>query len=37
MVPAATSQVVLEAGHCPLDEVPEQVNSALLAWLAELA
>jgi pimeloyl-ACP methyl ester carboxylesterase len=35
--PAATSEVVLEAGHCPHDEVPEQVNSALLAWLAELA
>ncbi len=35
--PEATSEVVLDAGHCPHDEVPEQVNSALLAWLAELA
>ena len=34
--PAATSEVVLEAGHCPHDEVPEQVNRALLAWLAGL-
>jgi pimeloyl-ACP methyl ester carboxylesterase len=35
--PAATSEVVLEAGHCPHDEVPEQVNRALLEWLAGLA
>lgn len=34
--PAATSEVVLEAGHCPHDEVPEQVNAALLEWLAGL-
>jgi pimeloyl-ACP methyl ester carboxylesterase len=34
--PAATSEVVLEAGHCPHDEVPEQVNAALLDWLAGL-
>lgn len=32
--PAATHEVVLEAGHCPHDEVPEQVNTALLEWLA---
>jgi pimeloyl-ACP methyl ester carboxylesterase len=31
--PAATSEVVLEAGHCPHDEVPELVNRALLEWL----
>ena len=36
-VPAATTEVVLEAGHCPHDEVPGAVNSALLAWLAELS
>jgi pimeloyl-ACP methyl ester carboxylesterase len=30
---AATSEVVLEAGHCPHDEVPDQVNAALLEWL----
>ncbi|MGB5135210.1 MAG: alpha/beta fold hydrolase [Prochlorococcaceae cyanobacterium] len=35
--PAATTEVVLEAGHCPHDEVPEQVNAALLEWLAGLA
>jgi len=34
--PAATTEVVLEAGHCPHDEVPEQVNAALLSWLAGL-
>ncbi|MEI7664925.1 MAG: alpha/beta fold hydrolase [Synechococcaceae cyanobacterium ELA263] len=34
--PAATTEVVLEAGHCPHDEVPEQVNRALLDWLAQL-
>lgn len=31
--PAATREVVLEAGHCPHDEVPDQVNAALLEWL----
>ncbi|MEB3266411.1 MAG: alpha/beta fold hydrolase [Cyanobacteriota bacterium] len=35
--PAATEEVVLDAGHCPHDEVPEQVNTALLAWLAQRA
>ena len=34
--PAATTEVVLDAGHCPHDEVPEQVNAALLEWLAGL-
>jgi pimeloyl-ACP methyl ester carboxylesterase len=34
--PAATSEVVLEAGHCPHDEVPDQVNAALLHWLESL-
>jgi hypothetical protein len=28
--------VVLEAGHCPHDEVPDQVNAALLQWLESL-
>ncbi len=32
-VPASTKEVVLDAGHCPHDEVPDQVNSALLEWL----
>ena len=34
--PAHTTEVVLEAGHCPHDEVPEQVNRALLEWMAQL-
>ena len=34
--PAATTEVVLEAGHCPHDEVPDQVNASLLDWLAGL-
>jgi hypothetical protein len=25
--------VELQAGHCPHDEVPEQVNAALLEWV----
>ncbi|CAM0944914.1 unnamed protein product [Alopecurus aequalis] len=33
----ANSTVVnLQAGHCPHDEAPEQVNAALLQWLASL-
>ena len=35
--PEATTEVVLEAGHCPHDEVPDQVNAALLEWLSTLA
>ena len=35
--PEATTEVVLDAGHCPHDEVPEQVNAALLDWLDTLA
>ena len=31
--PTATTEVVLDAGHCPHDEVPEQVNQSLLQWL----
>jgi pimeloyl-ACP methyl ester carboxylesterase len=34
--PAATREVVLEAGHCPHDEAPAQVNAALLEWLEAL-
>tara|TARA_Y100001968_G_scaffold281345_1_gene278546 strand:+ start:216 stop:1124 length:909 start_codon:yes stop_codon:yes gene_type:complete len=34
--PKATTEVVLDAGHCPHDEVPEQVNEALLKWLDEI-
>ncbi len=32
-VPSDTKEVLLEAGHCPHDEVPDQVNAALLEWL----
>jgi len=35
--PAGTSEVVLEAGHCPHDEVPDQVNASLLDWIARLS
>ncbi|KAK9129846.1 hypothetical protein Sjap_010333 [Stephania japonica] len=31
-----TSLVSLQAGHCPHDEVPEIVNSALINWLSSL-
>jgi pimeloyl-ACP methyl ester carboxylesterase len=34
--PAATSEVVLEAGHCPHDEVPARVNAEMLRWVAGL-
>ena len=34
--PPNTREVVLEAGHCPHDEVPAPVNAALLEWLASL-
>jgi pimeloyl-ACP methyl ester carboxylesterase len=30
---ALTTEVVMEAGHCPHDEVPDQVNTALLEWM----
>jgi pimeloyl-ACP methyl ester carboxylesterase len=34
--PPDTRDVVLEAGHCPHDEVPAQVNAALIDWLRTL-
>jgi len=34
--PAHTTEVVLEAGHCPHDEVPDQVNRAMVDWLQQL-
>jgi pimeloyl-ACP methyl ester carboxylesterase len=34
--PPHTREVLLEAGHCPHDEVPDQVNAALLDWLHTL-
>lgn len=35
--PPRTSEVLLDAGHCPHDEVPRQVNTALLEWLQTLS
>ena len=34
--PQNTTEVVLEAGHCPHDEVPSIVNAQLLQWLGTL-
>ncbi|MGB7563227.1 MAG: alpha/beta fold hydrolase [Prochlorococcaceae cyanobacterium] len=34
--PDGTREVLLEAGHCPHDEVPDLVNRELLGWLGEL-
>ena len=34
--PEGTREVLLEAGHCPHDEVPAVVNRELLAWMADL-
>ena len=34
--PEQTKEVVLEAGHCPHDEVPEKVNTEILQWLDEI-
>jgi pimeloyl-ACP methyl ester carboxylesterase len=33
--PEATREVLLEAGHCPHDEVPAVVNREILAWLVD--
>ncbi|CAM9670489.1 unnamed protein product [Chrysoparadoxa australica] len=32
----SAQKVSLDAGHCPHDEIPEQVNTALLKWLKEI-
>ena len=34
--PDETTEVILDAGHCPHDEVPDQVNQALLSWLKKI-
>ena len=31
--PENTTEVVLDAGHCPHDEIPDQVNNHILYWL----
>ena len=34
--PQNTTEVILEAGHCPHDEVPELVNQKILDWIETL-
>ncbi len=34
--PANTTEVILDAGHCPHDEIPEQVNNHIIDWLQTL-
>ena len=34
--PKNTTEVILEAGHCPHDEVPELVNKNILDWIESL-
>jgi len=34
--PKNTTEVILEAGHCPHDEVPEQVNQKILEWIESI-
>jgi len=31
--PENTTEVILDAGHCPHDEIPDQVNKHILDWL----
>ena len=32
----AVERVSVDAGHCPQDEAPEAVNSALVEWMHRL-
>jgi len=34
--PENTTEVILNAGHCPHDEIPEEVNNHLVNWLSSL-
>ncbi len=34
--PENTTEVILDAGHCPHDEIPDQVNNHILDWLKTL-
>ena len=34
--PENTKEVILDAGHCPHDEVPELVNQHILDWIDSL-
>jgi len=31
--PENTTEIILDAGHCPHDEIPDQVNKHILDWL----
>ncbi len=34
--PKNTTEIILEAGHCPHDEIPELVNKHILDWMQSL-
>ncbi len=34
--PKNTTEVILEAGHCPHDEIPELVNQKILDWIESI-
>ena len=34
--PKNTKEIILDAGHCPHDEIPELVNQYILDWIDSL-
>ena len=34
--PKNTQEIILNAGHCPHDEIPELVNQHILDWIDSL-
>jgi len=34
--PKNTQEIILDAGHCPHDEIPELVNQHILDWVDSL-
>ena len=34
--PENTTEIILDAGHCPHDEIPESVNKHILDWMKSL-
>ncbi len=34
--PINTTEIILDAGHCPHDEIPELVNDHIMSWLESL-
>ncbi len=34
--PENTKEIILDAGHCPHDEIPEQVNNHIIDWISSL-